>query len=118
VIERGLEVKKERLRDFMGRKDMRRLDLGDDGYVNFIQAIGEHVWIANKSDIPKDAPENARSLRSILGRELFQYATRRVADPKKIEQLIEDGEITEEQIAPAHYTRMRAPYIRFEKGPA
>jgi hypothetical protein len=111
--------KRQRLLDFMGKNGMSRLDLGELGYVNFIQAVSEHIWITTKADLQlAGIPENARSLRSILGRELFMRATKRVADPKAIEQLIEEGEITEDQIAPAHYTRMRAPYIRFEKGPA
>ena len=115
-VQYELPMKRQRVLDFMHKNDMGRLDLGEDGYVNCIQAVKEHVWIATKADIGVGDPSGVRSLRSILSRELFMRATKRVADPKAIEQLIEEGEITEEEIAPAHYTRFRAPYIRFEKG--
>ena len=111
-----LPSKKQRLLDFMSRADMNRLDMGELGYVNRVQAISEHVWIATDADMSVSAPEGTRSLRSILGKELFMRATRRVVDPARLQELIDENEITEEEVAPAHYTRMRAPYIRFEGG--
>lgn len=104
-----------RILNFMQKQGMTRLDLGEDfGYVNFIQATGEHVWVSTTADIPENAPKGVKSLRKLLGKELWLKVTKRVVDPKKIEALIEDGEITEDQVAPAHFTRKRAPYIRYE----
>jgi hypothetical protein len=117
-IRAEIPVLNQRVLRYMQEEGMRRLDLGDDGYVNFIQATGEHVWISTTADIPKDAPASAKSLRKILGKDLWTKVTRRVVDPKKIEQLIDEGEITEKQVAAAHFTRKRAPYIRHERGPS
>jgi hypothetical protein len=117
-IRRDLPMMKQRVLDYMHRNDMKRLELGEDGYVNCIQATSEHVWIATKADIPKDAPVGSKPLRSILGKELFQKVTRRVVDPTKLQAAIEEGEISEDAIAPAHFTRKRAPYIKFERTPA
>lgn len=108
-----IPILNQRLLNFMQAKKMTKLDLEEDGYVNFVQATSEHVWISTTNEIPVDAPKGAKSLRKILGKDLWLRVTRRVVDPKRIEELIDEGEITEEQVAPAHFTRKRAPYIRF-----
>lgn len=113
TIQSSIPVLNERLKNYMQKEGMTKLDLGDTyGYVNFIQATGEHVWVSTKADIPDDAPRTVKSLRTVLGKELWMRVTKRVVDPKAIERLVEEGEITEKQVAMSHYTRKRAPYIR------
>jgi hypothetical protein len=111
-VRASIPILNERIKNYMQGANMTKLDLGEDGYINFIQATGEHVWVSTKADIPDDAPRTVKSLRTVLGKELWMRVTRRVVDPKAIERLIEEGEITEKQVAAAHYTRKRAPYIR------
>jgi hypothetical protein len=115
-LKADLPVKQQRILNFMQKEGMKKLDIGDMGYVNFIQATHEHVWYATKADIPENAPRGAKSLRAILGKDMFMRITKRVVDRKALSDAVEAGEIDEDEIAPAHVEKKRAPYISFERG--
>lgn len=116
TVEYQLKEKKAALTNFMAKENVTRLDMGELGYVNCITATAEHVWVTTSKDKPDDAPEGVRSLKSILSKELFKRVTKRVVDVVALDELVQEGEINEDDIAPAHFVRTRSPYIKFEKG--
>jgi len=116
-LKHEVEESKRDLTNYMARNRMSRLDLDEAGYVNCIQSTAEHVWILSKSEIPVDAPDGMKPLRTLLSREAFMRVTKRVIDKDALDEAVADGDIDEKEIAAAHFTRMRAPYIRFESGP-
>jgi hypothetical protein len=75
-------------------------------------------WIETKEDLRKfSVPKDARTLRSIVGKDLWKKITKRRLDPDKLAEAVATGEIDEDEIKAAYHEEPRKPYVRiYEDG--
>jgi hypothetical protein len=79
-------------------------------------------WVAEDKDVPDSAPRSAKSLKSLcqgkvakVGKKsipLWQYITKRVIDPEKIDMAVQHGFLTEKEIGKAYLERDGNPFIQ------
>jgi hypothetical protein len=111
MLEAAEELKKKATA-FAASKGIDQLDLPDGRYGKLIQAVGERIWVGTKKDIPEGAGAKIKPLKSLVSKEVWMKITKRVPDPELIEQAVSDGAVTLDEIEPAYFEKMRAPYIR------
>ena len=97
------------------------LNLPDGSYGRVITQGHNRRWILRTEDVP-DGATGAKSLRAILAKKLgkgtedfkeaWKRATKMVADPDGIEELVNDGIVSPNEIAPAYVEETKAPYLR------
>jgi len=123
-----LELEKEHGISEM-RQDANNLKLSADSFLIksakddiVIEDIGKRAkvirvfdgqWIETKEDLRRiSAPSGARSLRSIVGKDLWKKITKRTLDPEKLMEAVATGRINEDEIAVAYHQEPRKPYVR------
>lgn len=106
------EALKKKATDYATSKGIKKLDLPDGRWGTVITSVYEHVWVGTKADMPESAPDGTRPLKSLVSKEVWMKITKRVPDPEKIDEAVSEGLVTHDQIAPAHFEKMKAPYIR------
>jgi hypothetical protein len=103
--------------------DERKIDaIPMDGFYFRLIRRHERFWVGTRADMPKGAPKKAKPLKDIVaGRyvkrggkkvSLWNFLTRRIPDAEKINDAINEGLISEEELAPAYLERPQAPYLR------
>jgi hypothetical protein len=119
------ELKKAATMFCVARK-ISQLDMGDS-YAQLREDGYDRRWIATRHDLEDvDAP-GAVPLRTILQRALggkseeFKAAwnriTKRVIDADALQEIVDEGIVDEDEIAPAFVEKKRAPYLRiYSKG--
>jgi len=120
--EHGLKAKRDEVQrlkhnliGYMQRENKSRLD-ADVGYLTLVQPTGKS-WISTKEEIPKNAPRGQyKSLRAILGKDLWLRVTKRVVNPDALQELVDEGEVTEDELAPAMMEKPHGAYVRFYEG--
>ena len=85
-------------------------------------------WVGERDEMPSPAPKGAKSLREICagltatvkGKQvpLWNYITKRVPDPEKIEKAVALGFITEAKISKAYIEKSQAPFLQRYVGEA
>lgn len=94
--------------------DMRNVDVFQlDGKIARLIRSYSSRWIGTKADIDEKTPAGTRTLRSIVGKEMWMKISKRVADPDLIAQAVADGTVDEGEISDAYVEIPRAPYVRF-----
>jgi len=118
VAEHGIDElykEAERLKDevaeFCISKKIDKLDIKGQRYGRVIQAVQERIWVATKDDIPEGV-KGVKPLKTILSKELFMKVTKRVVDPVKLDEAVNDELITLDEISKAYVERMRKPSFR------
>jgi len=111
LLENADELKRQAT-DYCVSKGIDRLDLEGDRYGKVIESAQERFIVGTKADMPVDAPDDLKPLKSLVTKELWLKITRRVPDADKIEQAIGEGLLSVDEIQPSYYERMRKPYIR------
>jgi hypothetical protein len=111
MLDRADELKRE-VTKFAAAKGIDKLDLPDGRYGKIITAVHERVWVGTKDDMPDNTPAKVKPLKSLVTKEVWMKITRRVPDPERIEQAVSEGLVTLDQIEPAYFEKMRAPFIR------
>ena len=106
------EALKKKATAFAASKNIDKLDLPDGRYGKLITAVHERVWVGTKGDIPEGAPDKITPLKSLVPKEVWMKITKRVPDPERIDEAVSEGLITHDQIAPAYFEKMRAPFLR------
>lgn len=82
-------------------------------------------WVGEKTDMPDPAPKGAKSLREICAGKvahvrgknvpLWNFITKRVPDPEKIDAAVNQGFIKQNEIDKAFLEKPQAPFLqRFE----
>lgn len=107
---------------YMDSKDMKQLDLGDGRHATLIKAEYDKQWLLTKDDLVlAGQPRDAKPLRSILKKlfpdkgeftEIWNRVTKRVADPEGINECVEEGLLSEDEIAPALVAKTKKPFVR------
>ena len=97
------------------------LELDDGSEAKVVQRY-TRFWIGTDDDMPDDPPREARSLKSLCGKRkierkgktisLWNFLTRRVPDAERIENAINLGLISEEDVAPAFVEKPQKPFIQ------
>jgi hypothetical protein len=115
-LEAAASTLKKEVTEFCIAKKIDRLDLaGNKFYGRMIQSVQQRIWVTTKDDIPEGV--KCKPLKSLVPKEVFMAITKRVADPDKIQDAIDDGLVTLDEIKPAYVEKMRAPYINvYEAG--
>lgn len=86
-------------------------------------------WIGEDADMPEPTPKGAKSLKSICagltatiagGKQipLWNYITKRVPDPEKINRAVEKGFVKESVISKAYIEKPQAPFLQSFNGEA
>ena len=93
----------------------------EGGYYRQINR-SSRFWVGEPGDMPDPAPRGAKSLREITkglkavvnGKEmlLWNYITKRVPDPEKIDRAVAQGFITEAKISKAYIEKPQAPFMQ------
>ena len=68
-------------------------------------------WVETKADL-NAASTATKSLRSIVGKEIWLKITKRVVDPDKLAEAVATGLVDEDEISAAYDERPRKPYVR------
>jgi hypothetical protein len=124
-LEKDIVAYKAALRDFMVRSNIDHIP-GDGFHGTLVKSAGSSRWITDKSDLTGNEPDRVMTLRKCIekkfgekitkkgsqAREVWQKITRRVADPEKIEEAVNEGLIDVDDISPAWMEVTRAPYLR------
>jgi hypothetical protein len=109
------------------RARLSELYIADGVRATLVQRFSR-FWIGLKSDMPPDAPPEARTLRAICGNRkirrdrdgklipLWNFVTKRVPDPEKIEMAINLGYLDEDEASKAFLEKPQAPYFKFSGG--
>ena len=120
---RADEIKRE-VTTWAAANDVDRIELPNGRWGTLIRSVAGVVWIWGEEDTPDefDAPEGFRALRTILRKKFRQdpetlkrvtrQVTRRVVNPEGLDEVVQEGLLTEDEIAPAMVEKMKAPYIR------
>ena len=106
------EALKDEATEFCTKKNVKRLELPDGRYGTLIEAVNQRLWIGTKDEVPDDAPETLKPLKSLVDKEVWMKITKRVPDPVKIDEAIQEGIISPNQIAPCYMERMKRPFLR------
>ena len=99
---------------------------GDGFHGTLVKGTGGSTWIATDDDLTDKSPARCQSLQSIIekkfkskvktkgskARKVWMKVTKRVIDPEKIEEVVNEGILDVDEIAPAWYETERAPYLR------
>jgi len=96
---------------YMDEKDITALEFPGK-VAKLIRGVDE-IWINTREDLRRiPAAAGARTLRSILSREMWMQITKRVVDPEKLDDAVARGDISEDEISDALYEKPRAAYVR------
>jgi hypothetical protein len=110
--------------NFMLEKELDAIELDDGRYARIVRSYTDRHWVLTKDDLPENTaiPSGFKSLRQILSKKfgaksaifksVWMTATKRVADPMGIQELVREGRVSEEELAPAYIERERAPFLR------
>lgn len=130
AMEKDAVAYKAAAQEFMLRTDQEHIE-GDGWHGTIVKGSGTSHWIETEDDIPENARDDVDSLDAIIerkceslisekgskARKLWMKMTKRVVDPVAIEELVNEGKLDVDEIAPAWYETPRAPYLRiFEDG--
>jgi len=115
----AVELKKAAER-YMTSKGLDEIQLEGTSYAKLIRAGYDRRWILLDKDMPDEAHPSAMSLRRILKRHfstdefkaVWARVSKRVADPEGIQEVVDEGLITENEIAPAFIEKERRPFLR------
>jgi len=99
----------------------------EGGYYRQINR-SSRFWVGEPSDMPDPAPRGAKSLREICkgltaqvnGKTipLWNYITKRVPDPEKIDKAVDLGFITDAKISKAYIEKPQVPFLQRFAGEA
>jgi len=108
-------------------KGISQLDM-EDSYAQLREDGYDRRWIATRHELAAvSAPDGAKDLRSILQskfgghseqfKNVWRKITKRVISPEALQELVDDGTLDEDEIAPAFVEKKKAPYLRiYPKG--
>jgi len=114
-IQAEAETLKNAVTEFCISKKIDKLPLTGGKFYGRMIKSGVRFWATTKDDIPEGV--KGKPLKSLVSKEVFRAITKRVADPDKIQDAIDDGLITGNDIADAYVEKMRKPHIRvYEEG--
>jgi hypothetical protein len=111
MLEAAEELKKK-VTKYATSKSIDKLDLPDGRYGRLITSVHERLWVGTKADMPADAGNKVKPLKSLVPKEVWMKITKRVPDPEKIDEAVSEGLISHDQIEAAYFEKMKAPYIR------
>jgi hypothetical protein len=106
------ETLKKKATEYAASKGIKKLDLPDGRWGTLITSVHERVWVGTKADMPENAGAEVKPLKSLVPKEVWMKITKRVPDPEKIDAAVSEGLVTHDQIAPAYFEKMKAPFIR------
>jgi hypothetical protein len=122
-LEAEAEVLKESVTNFMVEKEVERIE-GDGFHSVLVQSMFDGRYIATSDDIRelKEIPTDRKliPLRQILKsrfkgddfKAMWNRVTKRVVDAEALEEVIAEGLMTVDEIAPAYVERAKKPYMR------
>jgi len=115
-LEAEAETLKKAVTEFCISKKIDRLDLKSvKMYGRIVHSVNQRIWVTTKDDIPEGV--KCKPLKSLVSKEVFRAITKRIADPEKIQEAIDDGLVTQDEISEAYVEKMRKPHLRvFEEG--
>jgi hypothetical protein len=106
---------------FCVAKGITKLDVGDQ-YALLRQDGYDRRWIGTREEARELGTAEATPLRVILkeifhGRddkfkEIWMRVTKRVVDPDALQEVVDEGVLDEDEIAPAFVEKQKAPYLR------
>lgn len=99
------------LKGYMMRQEISRLDDGKKSHVALVRPASRR-WIGTKAEMPNPKPKGAKPLKSLVDKVMWRKVTKRVIDPELIAELVESGELDEDEIAPAYVEIPSEPYVR------
>lgn len=125
AMEKDAAAYKVAAQGFMLRSNIDSIQ-GDGWHGTVVRSSGTSHWIETEDDIPENARDDVESLDTIIerktkskisekgskARKLWMKMTKRVLDPEAIEELVQEGKLKVDEIAPAWYETQRAPYLR------
>jgi len=98
---------------FMTEKNAQALEIPKAGKVAKLVAGFDGAWIETKADLKNaGTPPGVKTLRAIVGKDLWLKITKRVLDPDKLAEAVATGAVDEDEIKNAYYEKPRAPYVR------
>jgi len=123
MMEDASELKKAATR-WAASSDTPRIDLGNgrkgEPYALLRRDKYGGTWIATDDDITDAAPPKATSLLSILrGKyrdktirsEIWNRVTKRTIDQDGLKRVVDEGLLSDSEIAPAFYEKEKAPFL-------
>jgi len=124
-LERDAAAYKAAAQNFMIDKDLEQVQ-GDGWHGTLVKGHGSSRWITTDEDLTGDEPDRCESLVSIIekkfkskitskgskARRVWLKITKRVLDVEAVEDAVNRGTFTVDEISPAFIETPRAPYLR------
>lgn len=124
----GVELKKAVTRFAIATKT-ERIDFDSGIHATLVSQFYDAQYIATEDEIPAELPENRKKvvpLQTIIekkfkskitdkgskARKIWMKITKRVIDKGAIDQLVAEGVLTTDDLAPAFVEKEKAPYLR------
>jgi hypothetical protein len=124
-MDRQVEIKKA-VTEYAVEKKLDVIQV-DDAYFRKVQRENT-FWVATDDELPTPKPRGAMSLKSIVEnidvvingrtRSLWNFITKRVPDPERIDEAVRRGYITEKEISKAYLAKQQAPFLQRFNGTA
>jgi hypothetical protein len=101
------------------------IEIDDDHYARLIRQGYDRRWLADEVDLQDPTiPRKAKPISSIIkkkfgsftkgseARKVWMRVTRRVVDPEALQEVIDEGILSEDEVAPALVQKLKSPYLR------
>jgi hypothetical protein len=117
-LEAKLDDQKARVKDFMLVKDVPRLDV-PGAHVTLVKGFYGATFVGTDDDIPMGVA-NVTPLRKIIyakfprdkAKEIWFRCTRRMIVKEQLEEVVAEGLLSPDEIAPSFVEKEKAPYVR------
>jgi hypothetical protein len=109
--------------------DTQRIDLGNgrkgEPYALLRRDKYGGTWLATDDDITNEAPKKAVSMLSVLRKkypdrkirsEVWNRITKRTIDKDGLQRVVDEGLLSDNEIAPAFYEKEKAPFLIVYQG--
>jgi len=123
LMQEATELKKAATA-YVVAQGIEKLDLGDS-YATLRQDGYARQWIADKAQLVQfqlDGATDAVDLKTILQKkfkkdkdafkEIWRRVTKRVVDANELQEVVDEGLLDEDEIAPAFVEKTKSPYLR------
>jgi hypothetical protein len=98
---------------YMADKKIKALEIPGISKVAKLIQGSRSMWLETKDDLKKQGvPDGARSVRQIVGKEVWKQITKRALDPDKLAEAVATGVVDEDEVNQAYVEIPNAPYVR------
>lgn len=112
-----VEIARGQATTYMHSHNMSVIQMDDNYWRKIVRK--SRFWVATDADMPENAPKGAKSLKALCKGKttkknvmLWNFITKRVVDPNRLDEAVAKGYLTEKEIAKAYLEVDQKPFIQ------